>query len=554
MLCFVIGLVDIVIAISPRLRDTLRLLTGWLPGAYTDAALAFTLSTGVLLVLLAHGLSRRKRRAWRAVVFLLSLSVLLHIVQGPDLFSAAIAAALLVALIAYRSEFFALGDPTTRWRALWVFCAMAVADFVIGYLLVTLRVHDAVGEVTRWDKVQQVVLGLIGIPGPITFNKDQDFLYIALLLLGLTTLVVTAYLVFRPAEPLPEMSAQDETNMRELIARFGERDSLGYFALRGDKSVMWSASGKACIAYRVVSGVMLASGDPLGDIEAWPGAIEAFCEEALRHAWVPAVMGCSAQGAEVWCREAELEALEIGDEAIVEVEDFSLDGRNMRNVRQMLHRIERAGYSTQVRRVTDIDSAQRELLRSQADAWRDTETERGFSMALGRFGDPRDPDCVVVTGTADGVLKGALHFVPWGGEGWSLDLMRRDRDAQPGLNEMLIVAALRAAPDFGIRRLSLNFAVFRSALERGERIGAGPITRMWRDILVFMSRWFQIESLYRFNAKFQPAWEPRFVVYPDTHDLPRIVVAALEAESFLVGPSWWRRGRRLSTLDPLVRA
>ena len=68
--------------------------------------------------------------------------------------------------------------------------------------------------------------------------------------------------------------------MRELLNRQGERDSLGYFALRRDKSVIWSPTGKACIAYRVVSGVMLASGDPLGDPEAWPGAIHAFLAEA----------------------------------------------------------------------------------------------------------------------------------------------------------------------------------------------------------------------------------------------------------------------------------
>jgi len=72
--------------------------------------------------------------------------------------------------------------------------------------------------------------------------------------------------------------------------------------------------------------------------------------------------------------------------------------------------------------------------------------------------------------------------------------------------------------------------------ERGERIGAGPVLRAWRGLLVFASRWFQIESLYKFNAKFCPAWEPRFFVYPGTRDTPRIAIAALEAEAFLVWP------------------
>jgi lysyl-tRNA synthetase class 2 len=79
--------------------------------------------------------------------------------------------------------------------------------------------------------------------------------------------------------------------------------------------------------------------------------------------------------------------------------------------------------------------------------------------------------------------------------------------------------------------------MFRAALERGERIGAGPVLRAWRGILVFLSRWFQIESLYKFNAKFCPEWEPRFFVYAGTRAIPRIGVAALEAEAFLVWPT-----------------
>src|SRR2546430_8813628 len=83
---------------------------------------------------------------------------------------------------------------------------------------------------------------------------------------------------------------------------------------------------------------------------------------------------------------------------------------------------------------------------------------------------------------------------------------------------------------------SLNFAVFRAALERGERIGAGPVLRAWRSVLIFMSKWFQIESLYKFKAKFCPVWQPRFFVFPSTRDAPRIALAALEAEAFLVWP------------------
>ena len=325
----------------------------------------------------------------------------------------------------------------------------------------------------------------------------------------------------------------------------------GYFALRDDKSVIWSPSGKAGICYRVVAGVMLASGDPLGDPEAWPGAIAEFLTEAARHAWRPAVMGCSELGAEVWCREGDLAALELGDEAIVNVADFSLSGRPMRNVRQMVNRVAKNGYTAEVRRVGDIPRQELDEVIQEADSWRGTQVERGFSMALGRLGAPGDENCVLVTAKENGELRAILHFVPWGTDGLSLDLMRRDKTAQAGLNDFLIVEAIKAAPGLGVKRVSLNFAMFRAALERGERIGAGPVLKAWRGLLVFLSRWFQIESLYKFNAKFSPVWEPRFFVYPGGRDVPRIAIAALEAEAFLVWPRlevrWYARqiGRRL---------
>jgi lysyl-tRNA synthetase class 2 len=119
--------------------------------------------------------------------------------------------------------------------------------------------------------------------------------------------------------------------------------------------------------------------------------------------------------------------------------------------------------------------------------------------------------------------------------------MRRDRTADNGLNELLIVRLIDVCPTLGVTHISLNFAVFRSALERGERIGAGPVLRVWRSMLVFASRWWQIETLYRFNVKFRPTWEPRFVLFPGPRDLPRVAIAALQAEAFLVLPQSLKR-------------
>jgi lysyl-tRNA synthetase class 2 len=538
LLTTLIGLSDILNILRPDLVNRLHKFNSMIPGALDTVTRSADVLIGLMLLMLAHGLRRRKRRAWQAVAALLAFDIAIHFIHTERIPTAVVAIVVLVALLYFRDEFYAEGDPRTRWVALWAFGGLIVADVVIGLTYILLA-RGLAEDYSFGQRVQEVIYGLVGVSGPVLWAPETrgDLFNIMTSALGIFTLLVTAYLFLRPAEPRARLSPADADRVRDLLAKQGDRDSLGYFALRNDKSVIWSPTGKACVCYRVVSGVMLASGDPIGDPEAWPGAIGPFLEEAARHAWKPAVMGCSELGAEVWCREGGLTALELGDEAIVNTADFSLAGRSMRNVRQMVNRVAKHGYVAEVRRIGDIPPAELAGIISAAGSWLGGQTERGFSMALGRIGAPGDEDCVLATATEDGVLRAVLQLVPWGTDGLSLDLMRRDKAAQPGLNDFLIVETIKAAPSLGVKRLSLNFAVFRAALERGERIGAGPVLRAWRSVLIFASKWFQIESLYKFNAKFCPVWQPRFFVFPSTRHTPRIALAALEAEAFLVWPS-----------------
>ncbi|WOX22930.1 phosphatidylglycerol lysyltransferase domain-containing protein [Streptomyces solicathayae] len=557
--CTFIGLIDIAAGVFPRFRASrMHAVAEVLPGTLSPLSAALSLSVGVLLLLLAHGLKRNKRRAWRAAVVLLPLGAAAQFAWRHSLTGVLLSLALLVPLLRHRDQFAALPDPRSRWRALANFILMGAGSLALGLVVVSAHPRRIIGSPGITDRLEHVMYGLVGVEGPVGYTGNADWTVgYSLGALGMLTALTTVYLAFRPEHPAARLTEDDETRLRALLARHGGRDSLGHFALRRDKGVVFSPSGKAAVCYRVVSGVMLASGDPIGDVEAWPGAIERFMDEAKAHSWTPAVMGCSETGGEVWTRETGLDALELGDEAVVDVKDFSLSGRAMRNVRQMVKRIERNGYETRVRRVRDLSEGELERVRRAAADWRGTDTERGFSMALGRIGDPADGDAVIATahkkdgaarsasdraavgdGWADdtsayGDLKAIIHFVPWGLDGMSLELMRRDRSADPGMNELLIVAALQESPRLGIERVSLNFAMFRAALARGEKIGAGPVLRIWRGLLVFLSRWFQIESLYKFNAKFQPRWEPRFVVYRKSRDLPRIGFAAMQAEGFV---------------------
>ena len=322
----------------------------------TNVTSTATVIIGLLLLMLSHGLRRRKRRAWQATTVLLAFSAAIHLMHGYRIQGAA-AVAVLAGAAVLPGRVLRRGRPTTRWRAAGVFVGLVIADVAIGLTYMLLARHLA-EDYSIWQRTVHTVYGLVGVSGPVQFVPDSraDLFNLMTSTLGIFTLVVAAYLFLRPAKLAARATEPDARRIRELLGKYGDRDSLGYFALRRDKNVIWSPSGKSCIGYRVVSGVMLASGDPIGDAEAWPGAIDAFMDEAGAHAWVPAVMGCAGAGRRrSGAAKAGLDALELGDEAIVEVADFSLQGRSHAQRPPDGDAGRAPGIRAGIRRVADLD-------------------------------------------------------------------------------------------------------------------------------------------------------------------------------------------------------
>ncbi|GGY12797.1 membrane protein [Streptomyces tanashiensis] len=527
---------------------------------FTPYLLTAGFASGVFTLFLAITMRRRKRAAWILNMVLGGLFLLLFalVMFFPEIrqhaqnwVSLVLTASFVLALLLGRKEFYAKGDRSNPWLA---------AIVAVGGLLVTSLLAAVLVTVTNTSTTPSTFLERwrYGVMRLITLASDDSrfagistpgWVDVTINVLSTLLLFAVLFAAFRSRRAVDPLTEEDEERLRVLLDKQGERDSLGYFALRREKSVVWSPSEKAAIAYRVVGGVSLASGDPIGDPEAWPGAIEPWLAEAREHGWIPAVMGASEEAGVIYARHG-LDALELGDEAIVETDEFTLDGRAMRTVRQAFNRVKRAGYEVRIRRHEDIPADEMAELLRKADDWRDGATERGFSMALGRLGDPRDGRCVMLECTDEqGALRAVLSFVPWGPKGLSLDLMRRDRDSENGLMEFMVIELLQRAKEIGITQVSLNFAMFRSVFERGSKLGAGPVLRMWRSLLSFFSRWWQIESLYRANAKYRPIWEPRFMLFEKSADLLRIGLAAGRAEGFLEAPGLpkWLHRRHLES-------
>ncbi|MGI5399524.1 phosphatidylglycerol lysyltransferase domain-containing protein [Streptomyces sp. CA-135486] len=528
---------------------------------FTPYLLTAGFASGVFTLFLAITMRRRKRAAWILNSVLAGLFLLLFVLalavdpaireHAQNWTSLVLTAAFVLALLLGRREFYAKGDRANPKLA----TAVAIGGLLLTSLLAAILVtatNTSAGHSTFLERWRYGVMRLVSLAADdsgFTGISTPGWVNVTINVLSTLLLLAVLYAAFRSRRAVDPLTEDDEERLRVLLQRHGDRDSLGYFALRREKSVVWSPTGKAAVTYRVVGGVSLASGDPLGDPEAWPGAIDPWLAEAREHGWIPAVMGASEEAGTIYARHG-LDALELGDEAIVETDDFTLDGRAMRTVRQAYNRVKRAGYEVRIRRHEEIPPEEMDVLLGRADDWRDGATERGFSMALGRLGDPGDGRCVMLECTdGQGGLRAVLSFVPWGPKGLSLDLMRRDRDSENGLMEFMVIELLQRAKEIGITQVSLNFAMFRSVFERGSKLGAGPVLRLWRSLLSFFSRWWQIESLYRANAKYRPIWEPRFMLFEKSADLLRIGVAAGRAEGFLEAPGLpkWLHRRHLET-------
>jgi lysyl-tRNA synthetase, class II len=544
--CILLGIFDI-LAILPRgLHGQFSSEFEVFPGIFENAVAASAASAAVLLWFIAGGLSRKQQRAWFIAMFLLALSFTFRMWALQDLhlrglLPLSINIVLLAILLWSRDEFHALSAPISGVRLQLSMVALLSSSALAGYIVVAFRVHELSIQETLFSRISEVAKGMIGIPTRLDLedSRSADLIYYSLLGLGLTVGLIFLYLMLRA----PIQSVINAHNSRERLTQLmkstSHTDSLGYFALRPEKGILWSNDDQACIAYTVIQGVMLASGDPIGDLNAWPGLIEKFGLYARAHSWIPAVAGCSELSLDAWQDQLNLSCFDIGDEAVVNTMTFTQHGRPMKNVRNAVARATRSGLEFHLKRVSEFTEVESQEFQLLAQKWRQGNRERGHSMALGRVCDPDDPDALIAWATLNQQNQGFLQFVPWGTKDWSLDLMRRASAAPSGIMEFLIVHSLQRALDEGVEKISLNFAPFRKLYLKGEVEESLQSSYPKLAVALLASHLSQSQSLAKFSQKFQPDWQPRYLLFPGPLSFVRVASAYLRAEAFLPRPRNW---------------
>lgn len=528
----VAALLDLVTAVIPPFRGALRSASHVVPLAVSQTAAVLVALTGIALLLLARGVRRGQRHAWGVAVLLLGASSVLHLVRGLAVLEGLIALGTMLYLFSNRRHFRVKEDEVSIRRGLQTLVIGGLVALAAGVGTIEAFPGRNKPRLPLGRAIEAAAQRMVGLDAIDISHRVDAFLSPTLLAVSLGLAVAVGWLFFQPmrASRLSVRAPESEEQARRLVREYGG-DTLSYFALRDDKR--WFFWGDTLVAYGIYQGVCLVSPDPIGPVVERAGAWAAFRRFADDHGWPVAVMGAGESWLPIY-RASGLKDLYVGDEAVVDVRRFSLEGGRNKGLRQAVNRIAKYGYRIEFHDPAHISDQLEASLRALMTESRRGDVERGFSMTLSRIFNPEDAGLLLaVCFGPDDKPAAFCHFVPAGAiTGYSLDLMRRSEGEHPnGLTDFVVVRTIEHLQQQGSVGLGLNFAVMRSVLagERGDKLSL----RVQKWLLLRMSGSMQIESLWKFNSKFDPDWVPRYAVYDSVENILSSAVAIARAESFV---------------------
>ncbi|MCP2167213.1 bifunctional lysylphosphatidylglycerol flippase/synthetase MprF [Goodfellowiella coeruleoviolacea] len=518
-LVLLLGGVDLALAAAGRPVPRAGLFAVAYPVSVVGGARYLLLAAGLTAVLVSRGLSHGRRPAWWAALVAAGVSLPGHHLRGGDLVGMLVAALALAALVGAARLFAARADPVLLRRGVGVLVAGELA--VLGYAVVGLYwLHLEPPETGRaaWA-VRDALRLLFLLPteaAPTThhghwFVGSVRVAALVVAIVGLSRLV--AAVLGEPGQH------RDRDRVRRLLDAWAT-DSLAYFHLLPDKNWVFSADGDAFVGYAVVGTAAVALAGPVGAPGSRRQAAAEFHRMCVRNGWTP-VFHQVDEADRVELAAAGWKFLTIGEEAVLDLTTWTLDGRPRKGLRSALRRCERAGY-----RVVDlaqpIDESTMEQLAAVSDSWLAAGGHRERRFTVGRF-DPaylRDTRVVAVCDAA-GTVQAFANILPaFQSTVATFDLMRRRPDSVNGTMDLLFVGMVDRLRAAGFTGMSLGLAPLSGTAEP-----TGVADRALRLLHDYGERVFHFAGLRAFKAKWSPRWVPRYLAYRSEADLVRAASA-----------------------------
>jgi phosphatidylglycerol lysyltransferase len=339
-----------------------------------------------------------------------------------------------------------------------------------------------------------------------------------------TVLIVTAVRLVRPTAP-----TGDAARARAIVERHGD-GPLSFMASWVGNRYWFSPDGGCVVAHRVLGGVALTTGDPVGPPDRRLVAARAFTAWCDEHGWTPCWYSVSDELAEE-LGETGMQRLQVAAETWLPLGGLAFTGRRWQDVRTAINRATREGVHAEWVVWSEAPISLRTQVAELSEEWLAAKGLPEMGFTLGGLDELDDPDvrCLIAL-DATGHVRGLTSWLPAHRDGvavgWTLDVMRRSRRASPGLVEFLIATAAMTFQSEGAEWVSLSGAPL--ALPAGAADGSG-LTRLLELAGRTMEPVYGFRSLLAFKAKFQPHYRPLWLVYPSAADLPRIARAISSA-------------------------
>jgi len=536
-----VGVIDVLSASTPALAARLRLLEPLMPFGVTAGNLAAVLA-GIALLALARGLWRHKRMAYLLTLALLAVSAASHIAKGLDYEEATVAIAVLVWLFSEGSAFYARSDaPSVRQgvRVLLGAFTATLAYGTAGFWL--LDRHFSVNFGFPAAARQTVVMFTqFYNPGIEPITGFGRYFAGSIYVVGAATVGFALLMLLRPVVVRHPASATELARARAIVEAHGG-SSLAAMTLLPDKS-LWFSSGGCVVSYVVSNGIAVTLGDPIGPPEHLAEAVSEFSGFAGGNGWVPAFYETNDRS-EPGYADAGLSALCIGYEAIVPVAEFNLAGKSHKSLRNRVNRLVSEGYTTEVLPAPQ-PTRTIEALRAVSDVWLATRMGSEKRFSLGWFDEHYIRDCdVMVVRAGNGSIVAFANLVSeYQANEATIDLMRYRPEAPAGVMDFLFVRLFEWSHERG-------FATFNMGLSPLAGLGEDPEHGVTERLLSLVyehgNALYGFRGLHEYKEKFDPLWEPRYLLYSGAALLPEVFAAVVRVNS---GEHPWR-----GYLDQLLR-
>lgn len=522
------GILNIVSASLPALRDRAALLNQFSPldvryGGNLTAVLA-----GFALLLLASGLSRHKQTAWWITVLMLLISAASHLFKGLDYEEASVALLLVVYLIGQRRQFRAHADPPTVTQGLRVVVAallFTICYGTVGFYLLDRHFHTNFG-LTAALRQTLVMFAQFYDPGlqPITgFGRYfADSIYFV----GAATFGYGLWALLRPVVLRASATAAERECAGQIVEHYG-RSALARFLLFPDKAYYFSPGG-SLIGYAARGDTAIALGDPVGPPQDAFAAIVGFRGFCEGRGWQSAFYQTTPDLLESYER-AGFEAVRIGHDAVVQLGEFKLEGKEGKPLRTALNRMNRVGYRAEMKLPPHNDDLLTQL-RALSDEWLAMLQSAEMRFSLGWFDTEYVRNSIlIVIYDAEEHLAAFANLVPeYQHNGCAIDLMRRRSEVENGTMEFLFVSLLAWCKEQGYETVNLGLSALSGV---GDNPTDPVLEKAMRYVYARLTLFYNFKGLHAFKQKFNPQWEPRYLIYPSAASLPAVLTGLARVSS-----------------------